>query len=242
MTNRRRPIDRTPVAAETVPQDASSGLAARQARQAGEALRRYGVGPGAVVLDLCCGLGRQAAALAKTGLRVVGVDMRSDDPVRTQWRRRQQETARLAFVGGDVRALPLRGPFDAGLLLYNGLSLFSDNADAIALFQEVRRVISPDGVLLLDNCCARLWREIAAGRYADGISADGLWQMAWQSGRNVFALRYGDAVRPDQPRPRRTERLYRAWSLDELDLLCRLTGWRLDFSSARRALLAARPC
>ena len=95
--------------------------------------------------------------------------------------------------------------------------------------------------MLIDNSCVRIWREIAAGRYADGISEDGRWQMAWVPGRGVFALRHGDEVSLGSPRPRSREALYRAWSVDEMELLAELTGWRLDRTTRRRALLVLEP-
>ncbi len=101
--------------------------------------------------------------------------------------------------------------------------------------------LAPQGLLLIDNLCRTIWSEIAAGRYADGLSDDGLWQMAWLPARNVFALRYGHQVTPSRPRPRPGETLYRAWSLDELDLLCRLSGLSFQPPAPTATLLIARP-
>jgi SAM-dependent methyltransferase len=180
-------------------------------------------------------------ALDRLGYRVTGLDIRHDAEVLEHWSTARRHHPTVRFVSGDARHLPLTGPFDAALLLYNSLALFHTNEAAIALWSDVRRILAPTGVLIIDNICRSLWTEIAAGRYADGISEDGLWQMTWLPGRNVFSLRYGHQVRPDHPRPRRGETLYRAWSLDELDLLCRLTGWQLEPASLRRSLLVARP-
>lgn len=223
------------------PQDASAPLARSQARAAVAALRKHGVRPPGRLLDLCAGLGRQARSLAEAGYRPLGVDIRHDDEIRAAWTATSRRRSQPHFLAADARALPLRGPFDAVLLLHNSLSLFHTNDDAMAVLREIRRVIAPRGVLLIDNVCRRLWQEIAAGRYADGISEDGLWQMIWLPGRNVFALRYAENVRADRPRPGRGEVLYRAWSLDELELLCRLTGWSLQPQSLRQGLLVARP-
>ncbi len=233
------------------PQDADAPTARRQSRQALQALQEYGVEPGARVLCLCCGYGLQAEYLAKAGYRVVGVDIRCDSAILHEWNSRSAvmtpkskggraggrgtheaagsagNSGGLRLICGDACRLPLRGRFDAALLLANSLSVFADSDDAVAVLQEVRRLVGRDGLLLLDNVCEHIWEEIAAGNYANGISEDGLWQMAWVPGRNVFALRYGNEVRPNQIRPRNGEMLYRAWSLDEFDLLCRLTGWQI---------------
>lgn len=204
------------------------------------ALQRHEVCPGARIIDLCCGAGLQASGLARAGYRVVGVDLRRDAPLPVGWSARIARQANLHFVSGDARRLPLRGRFAAATLLTNGLSLFADNDDALAVMRQVRRLVGRTGLFLLDNSVLRLWREIAAGRYASGLSEDGTWQMAWLAGRNVFSLRYGNQVRPDHPAPRPGEPLYRAWSLDELDLLCRLSGWHLERQTARTAVLVLR--
>lgn len=235
------PVRRQPPGRTSSPQDASASVALRMARAARVALRNEGIASGGRILDLCCGLGRQAELLAADGYRTVGMDIRRDAAILDRWRGAARRRRGLRFVCGDVRDLPLRGPFAAVLLLYNGLALFHENDDALALLRQARGVIGPRGVLLMDNLCRSIWREIADGRYADGISEDGLWQMIWRPARNVFSLRYGPQVRPGSTRPRRGEMLYRAWSFDEIDLLCRLSGWTLDPAGLRKPLLIARP-
>ncbi len=223
------------------PLDASARAAARHARAVTRLLIERRRPRCSRILDIGCGLGRQAELLARAGHRVVGVDIRRDQAVLARWSAAAARQPRLRFVCGDARALPLAASFHAVLLLYNSLALFHANDDAIALLAEARRVLAPRGLLLIDNVCRTIWREIAAGRYADGISDDGLWQMVWLPARNVFALRYGDQVSPGRPRPRPGEPLYRAWSLDEIDLLCRLSGWVLEPPTPAAPLLVARP-
>jgi len=226
-----------------VPQDASSQQAYRQARSALRLMRQLGFEPasGPWVLDLCCGLGSQARVLARAGCRVVGVDIRCDDRTRQGWARISAQTDGAArFTVADVRRLPLRRRFSVATLFYNTLTLFVHNDDALALFAEVRRAIQRHGVFLIHNCCRLFWREISSGRYASGVSEDGRWQMVWLVGRNVFSLRF-DATGEGRF-GRGGAMLCRAWSVDELDLLCRLTGWWLDSSTADRGFLVARPC
>ena len=96
------------------------GLAARFWRAAGAAMleadlarvrRALDLPPGAAVLDVPCGDGRIALGLARAGHRVTGVDIAPAEV--------ELATASAAagldarFLTGDLRALPVTGPFDA---------------------------------------------------------------------------------------------------------------------------------
>jgi SAM-dependent methyltransferase len=75
-----------------------------------------GLAPGMRVLDVGCGPGRHAHALARRGLEVVGVDIsqRFVDLAGTA------APAGAAFVRADARALPFAAEFDAAISLCQG--------------------------------------------------------------------------------------------------------------------------
>jgi SAM-dependent methyltransferase len=76
-----------------------------------------GLRPGEVVLDVGCGPGRHAHALAGRGVRVVGVDISERFVALAAAEARPD----AAFARGDARALPFRdGVFDAALSLCQG--------------------------------------------------------------------------------------------------------------------------
>lgn len=93
--------------------------------------------PGQRVLDVGCGPGRHAHALAERGLEVVGLDI-------------SQEFLRAAGAGcwvrGDARQLPFpSGSFDAAIsLCQGGFGLLGGVGDAVVL-QEMARVVRPGG-------------------------------------------------------------------------------------------------
>jgi SAM-dependent methyltransferase/adenylate kinase family enzyme len=110
---------------------------------------RAGLAPGARVLDAPCGHGRISLRLAQRGVSVFGVDRSAD----------YLELARLAasaggidatFVQGDLRRLPVDGPFDAVLCWFTSFGYF-DDAENLAVLREFRRVLSPGGVLLVET-------------------------------------------------------------------------------------------
>jgi demethylmenaquinone methyltransferase/2-methoxy-6-polyprenyl-1,4-benzoquinol methylase len=96
------------------------------------------------VLDLACGTGDIALAIASRGALVVGLDI-TDRMVHIARAKalRKQTTAR--FVTGDMMALPFRAEeFDIVTTGY-GIRNVPEIAQAIA---EMRRVLKPGGVLL----------------------------------------------------------------------------------------------
>src|SRR5260370_35089779 len=72
-------------------------------------LRALRPAPGARILDVPCGYGRHAAALARRGFRVVGVDL--SRAMIAEARRRAPERPPLTFVPGDMRRAPVRRDF-----------------------------------------------------------------------------------------------------------------------------------
>src|SRR6266478_350484 len=86
-------------------------------------LRALRPAPGARILDVPCGYGRHAAALARRGFRVVGVDL--SRAMIAEARRRFAERPRLTFVRGDMRKIAYRGEFDAVINLYTSFGYFT---------------------------------------------------------------------------------------------------------------------
>jgi demethylmenaquinone methyltransferase/2-methoxy-6-polyprenyl-1,4-benzoquinol methylase len=118
----------------------TAGLDGRWRARAVEATA---VGPGGRVVDVACGTGKLAAALAErvgeTG-RVVGVDLA---PVMIDLAREAYPgLPQLSFEVGNALALPFPdGPFDAATIAF-GLRNLSDFE---AGFRELARVVRPGG-------------------------------------------------------------------------------------------------
>ena len=114
----------------------------------------------AIVMDLCCGAGRHAAALRLEGYQVAGLDLSSD--LLGAARRFFREEVGCGcdeadpdncpyFVRADKRYHPFRdGRFDAVTHFFTAFGYFDDDEENFAVFDQVRRVLKPDGYYLFD--------------------------------------------------------------------------------------------
>lgn len=107
-----------------------------------------GLRPGDRILDLCCGHGRHAVALAQAGLQVTGVDLSPSALARAR-RAARAAGVRVRFVRADMRRLAARGAFDAAVNLFSSFGYFDDDANADIL-RRLRTALRPGGGLLLD--------------------------------------------------------------------------------------------
>lgn len=207
-------------------------------RQVAAVLRTLGPPP-ARVLDLCCGDGRVARPLGLTGHRVTGVD---SDPAAVE---------RCLGPGVGTRRADVRraeaydraggAPYDAVLCLGNSFMLFTEHADAAAVLRLARGAVHDQGVLLLDALCTEMWREVASGRWAAGVSDDGAWQMVWAEDDAVIAVRQGSAVDPGGTHFKPDDRPMRLWTIGELRFLASLTGWQPPAEDVESGLMVWRP-
>jgi SAM-dependent methyltransferase len=136
--------------------------------------------PGGAVLDLCCGQGRHAIALAERGYRVTGLDLSA---VLLERARADGEArgARVRWVRGDMRAIPFARRFDAVVNIFTSFGYFETDAENQGVLAEVHRALRPGGRLLLELA----HREDLARRYADRVvevdrHPDGV-RVVWES-------------------------------------------------------------
>lgn len=128
--------------------------------------------PGSAVLDLGCGVGREAAELAARGFIVVGVDHAAALVQAARERAARRGLGeRATFTRGDIRNLhtsvvamegtsPVRGPFDVVLMLDSTLNVFSDEEMA-AILRGAVDVLSPGGTLVVEQLNPAYWDKPA---------------------------------------------------------------------------------
>ncbi len=105
-----------------------------------------GLAPGHEVLDVGCGPGRHALALATRGLSVTGYDA-SPDFVALARAAAAERGVPARFAVGDVRDLPYEAAFDAVLCLCQGGFGLLGGHDEPAVFTRLARALRPGGTL-----------------------------------------------------------------------------------------------
>jgi SAM-dependent methyltransferase len=96
------------------------------------------------VLDAPCGHGRISNRLADRGMTVTGVDA-----AELFLERAREHGSSAEYVHGDIRALPVDGPFDVVLSWFTSFGYFDDDENRQVL-SEYRRVLRPGGRLLIE--------------------------------------------------------------------------------------------
>ncbi len=117
--------------------------------QADFALRVLGLRPGQRVLDVCCGPGRHALALARRGMDVTALDR---DGVLLAMGRRRAAAAGLTvrWVEADARRPPRLGVFAGAMCLFASWGYAGDPAEDGLVLAGVARGLAPGARFLLD--------------------------------------------------------------------------------------------
>ncbi|MFZ1947684.1 MAG: class I SAM-dependent methyltransferase [bacterium] len=124
-------------------------------------LKRLGAAP-RTLLDVACGEGTFAVAMAQGGLAVTGIDQSARMLECARQRAREAE-AEVDFVQADMRSPGLAGRFDLVTCWYDSLNYLLTSADLRAAFREISGLLSPQGLFIFDmnTICglAVLWKS-----------------------------------------------------------------------------------
>ena len=116
---------------------------------------------GARILDVPCGWGRHTRLFAEAGLDAFGADISTDLLARAEPDTRPRHAR---YAAADVRALPFAdASFDAVVNVFTSLGLFLQDAEDVSALAEARRVLRPDGALLLES----MHRDEVVAAYAE---------------------------------------------------------------------------
>lgn len=129
------------------------------------------------VLDLGCGTGRLAIAMAAAGHEVTGVD-----PARASLdaARRKPGAERVRWIEGSVDVLPARA-FDAALLTSHVAQFFVSDEEWLLALRQLRRSLVAGGRLIFDS------RDPAARRWATWNPVDSRAEIPLADGSTVVS-------------------------------------------------------
>lgn len=97
------------------------------------------------VLDVACGGGRHAKALADAGARCIGLDLSA------ALLRRARDFARVPLIRADMRALPVRpASMDLTVNLFTSFGYFETDEEHCDALREMAATLRPGGWLVLD--------------------------------------------------------------------------------------------
>lgn len=165
---------------------------------------------GARVLDIGCGMGREAFALSAAGFRVTGIDI-SREVIRRVTELSAQRGCDIAFSLYDGHTLPFDdGSFDAVIIWSQTFGLLYGDAYKRELLGECRRVLTDGGMLsfsghdyrfLLTHYGKylnerRFYPYADTGLYWETFTPDGLAGHAGAAGFTVITCAEGEIYRP----------------------------------------------
>ena len=104
--------------------------------------------PTSRVIDIGCGHGRHALALARSGVEVVGLDF-SVALLNRARRLAAELQTQVRWVRGDMRRLPFRPECSTAAILIDAFGFFDSEAEHDAVLREAARVLTAGGRLVL---------------------------------------------------------------------------------------------
>ena len=123
------------------------------------------------VLDLACGPGRHAVALAKEGFRVTGVDL-SPFLLQKAISLARTESVDVEWVRDDMRHFVRPEAFDLVINIFTSFGYFDDKRDDTTVLQNIHRNLRAGGVLVMETMgkewLARGFLPTTAEELADG--------------------------------------------------------------------------
>jgi SAM-dependent methyltransferase len=189
-------------------------------------------------LELGCGTGGHAQALASHGLSIHGVDLSAE--MLGQAEARHADPSAITFSQGDLRTVRLGRRFDAVIALFHVISYQQTNEDLAAAFTTVREHLAPGGVFIFDCWYGpgvlRDPPAVRIKRFAgETLEVTRLAEPVMHATRNLVDVNYQILLHDKQTgaRDELTEtHCMRYLFSPELELLLRLAGLTLRHSSA----------
>ena len=136
-------------------------------RLAGLRLYDGGVSPAGIrgprALDLCCGMGRITAELARRGYAATGVDITASF-LETAREDASYERLDIEYIQADARSFKRPGFFDTAVNLYISFGYFEESSDDLLVARNVYESLKAGGSFIIET----LGKEIAVRDFTQG--------------------------------------------------------------------------
>ena len=109
---------------------------------------RFGAAPASLV-DVACGAGEFAVAMARRGIAVTGVDQ-SPEMLALARQSAAASGVPITLLEQDMRDLAVPSPVDAATCLYDSLNYLVDELEFRRTFAAVAAAVRPDGLFVFD--------------------------------------------------------------------------------------------
>lgn len=187
------------------------------------------------ILDIACGTGRHALEMARRGYAVTGIDI-SENMLNLARKKALDQNLHVNFVREDMRELDFSEGFDAAYMLFTAI-IVTRNEDLIKLFDGVRNSLRENGLFVIE--VGNLWSYIAEGKFFNeshvtdqekaGVKRRLIARMTIGPYNNIYCHEFYTQYWRDgkELQPKTTTTKKRIFSINEFDLLCQLTRFRI---------------
>jgi SAM-dependent methyltransferase len=185
-------------------------------------VRRAGLPPGSLALDLACGAGRHVAVMRDLGLRALGLDL---SPDLLQIAARDQ----LPVMRGDMRVLPIAsGSLSLVTSFFTSFGYFEEPAEDEMVMEEVRRVLRPGGLFAVDFLNADRVRSELRQRDEIELGRRRVIQTRELVEGGTVVQKRIEITEQGRAHPRVFLERVRLYTADDLELLMSRHGMRLE--------------
>jgi len=105
---------------------------------------------GSSILDLCCGHGRHAIALAQRGYQITGQDL-SEVFLHEAEKEAVAKGVHVDWVHSDMRNIPFENEFDAVINIFTAFGYLETQDEDQQVLKQVSQALKPNGLFLLET-------------------------------------------------------------------------------------------
>ncbi|MBI1876755.1 MAG: class I SAM-dependent methyltransferase [Chloroflexi bacterium] len=143
------------------------------------ACRRYSGREPQATLEVACGPGYHTRALARRGLRAIGLDL-NGAMIALARRKDGGESLNTTWIEADMRHIQLSEPVDVVFCIFDGLDALASNTDLVQHFRAIGASLTAGGLYLVDlthprECSFWHYTPFCYAGERDGVSVEIQW-------------------------------------------------------------------